>query len=349
MAKNINNISESEVEEALVANLTYLKNILKLDQEIRLVARQLKLKSGEQRIDLLLAHSSELCLVELKITHFLGTHIKQVVDYREELQKLQESKKLMMGNIKSYLLVTSASQKDVVLCKSNDIELIIYDTAEVLKSYFDKLATVAPFLKIKPNDYGVFTLGLINRVLTELSNKGDITKHELATITGLSVSSVHHHLQSAEEFGLIRKKSHKYFLTDLGYNYLDNGVEGILSATLSPEQSRILRDFIAKDPFYSSSVFGIYSIVESAFVLSRNTYPIEFKELLKLFVTLSGKVSEWQASRSQRTATRTFLNFAIQLGLLGKIGTQVVITPAGFRFILMLQLHKSIEMVESLL
>jgi len=68
-----------------------------------------------------------------------------------------------------------------------------------------------------------------------------------------------------------------------------------------------------------------------------------------MFRTVSGKISEWGAQKSQHTATYTFLNFATDLGLLGKIGRQIVITPAGFRFILMLQLHKSIEkMIESL-
>ena len=67
-----------------------------------------------------------------------------------------------------------------------------------------------------------------------------------------------------------------------------------------------------------------------------------------MFQTVSGKVGEWQAVKSLSTATYTFLNFAIDLELLGKIGKQIVITPAGFRFILMLQLHKSIEMIESL-
>lgn len=57
---------------------------------------------------------------------------------------------------------------------------------------------------------------------------------------------------------------------------------------------------------------------------------------------------EWQAKKSLSTATYTYLNYAIKLGLLGKVGKQVLVTPSGFRFILMLQLYKSIEMVESL-
>lgn len=89
-------------------------------------------------------------------------------------------------------------------------------------------------------------------------------------------------------------------------------------------------------------------MVESAFILSRNSYLISFEDLIEMFKIISGKRSEWKAKKSQSTATYTFLNFAIDLGLLGKIGRQIVITPAGFRFILMLQLHKSIEMIESL-
>lgn len=137
-------------------------------------------------------------------------------------------------------------------------------------------------------------------------------------------------------------------MTDLGDKYLASGNEGISADTLSNAQSEILKKFIAEDPFYSSTVFGIYSIVESAFILSRDSYPINFEDLVKIFRAVGGKTSEWRAEKSENTATYTFLNFAIDLGLLGKIGRQIVITPAGFRFILMLQLHKSIEMIESL-
>jgi hypothetical protein len=63
------------------------------------------------------------------------------------------------------------------------------------------------------------------------------------------------------------------------------------------------------------------------------------EELKDYFLKTSGKKHEWQAQKSLSTATYTYLNYAVKLGLLGKIGKHVVITPAGFRFILMLQLH----------
>jgi len=345
--KKHNNIRESEVEDALVANLFYLKQILNLTYNIKLIARQLELKSREQRLDLLVTHGKELCLIELKVTRFDNIYVNQLNDYREELLKLQKQGELVSGRLRAFLLVTGFLKKEKELCESHKIEIIEYKPIEVLKNYFENLSAIAPFLKIKPQDYGVFNIGLINRVLNELSN-GTVKQEELAKITELSKGSVHNHLTVAKELGLVRERSKQFFLTDLGDKYLASGSKGVLVGILSSEQSDILKRFIAQDPFYSNTVFGIYSIVESAFILSRNSYPIEFADLVKMFRTASGKTTEWRAPKSQSTATYTFLNFAIDLGLLGKIGRQIVITPAGFRFILMLQLHKSIEMVESL-
>ena len=155
-------------------------------------------------------------------------------------------------------------------------------------------------------------------------------------------------MKVAREFGLVRQRKRHWFLTDLGDKFVTNSNIGSLLEIITPEQSQILKKFIADDPFYSHTVFGIYSLVESAFILSRNNYPITLDDLRKMFTIVSGKTFEWQAEKSKSTATYTFLNFSIDIGLLGKIGKQIVITPAGFRFILMLQLHKSIEMIESL-
>lgn len=345
--KQHNNIKESEIEEAFVSDIIYLKDILNLSNEVKLIARQLRLKSGDQRLDLLIMHGKELCLVELKVTRFNNEYATQVDEYRNELIQLQNDGKLVQGKLRVFLLVTEYSQQQREFCNSLNIELIKYKPIDVLSNYFINLSALAPFLRIKPNDYGVFNIALINRVLNELEH--GITKQvDIARLTGLSKGSVHNHLRVAKELGLVRERTNQYFLTDLGDKYVLSGQKGVLSGALSQTQSDILKQFVASDPFYSSVVFGIYSIVESAFILSRNSYPIGFDELIRMFKIASGKSSEWQAGKSQSTATYTFLNYAIDLGLLGKIGKQIVITPAGFRFILMLQLHKSIEMVESL-
>lgn len=252
-----------------------------------------------------------------------------------------------MGEILNFLLVTDAKEADIKLAKQSEVNIVVYQPIDVLKNYYENLAAVAPFLKMKPNDYGVFSLGLISRALLQLSN-GIAKQEDIAEKTGLSKQSIHNHLKVEKEFGLVRERDKHYFLTDIGDQYAQSCNRDILIDQLNERQIEILKNFVADDPFYSSTVFGIYSMVESAFILSRNFYPIGLLDLRKIFQNISGKVKEWQAEKSLNTATYTFLNFAIDLELLGKIGQQIVITPAGFRFILMLQLHKSIEMIESL-
>lgn len=345
--KSQNNIKESEVEEAFVSDLKILRDLLGLSRDLKLIARQLYLKDGEQRLDLLLSCGKLLLLIELKVTQYRSEHKEQVLDYKKELIDLQEANELPTGEIVCFLLVTSFLPSNHADCAKAGITLIKYSAEEVLKKYYDNLWTSTPFLRVKPNDYGVFSLGLINRTLIELQ-AGKTHEQEIATDIELSRNSVRNHLRAAKEFGLVRKRGHLYFLTDFGDEYVANCNEGKLRDVISETQVELLKKYIARAPFSSSMVFGVYAIVESAFLLSRNTYPIDFKILCKHFTTIGGKETEWKTERARATATYTFLNFAIDLGLLGRIGQNVVITPSGFRFILMLQLHKSIEMIDSL-
>ncbi|OGY72652.1 MAG: hypothetical protein A3E05_02365 [Candidatus Jacksonbacteria bacterium RIFCSPHIGHO2_12_FULL_44_12] len=345
--KQENNISESQIEDALVANLVFLAKILKVPADIKLIARQLKLKSVGERIDLLLSSGKHLCLVELKVVGFSNDWLKQIISYRDELINLQNAGELVSGEILCFLLITDAKEAHIKSAKQNGVEVVIYQPIEALKNYYENLATVAPFLKMKPNDYGVFNIGLINRTLYEIAN-GAMEQENIALKINLSKGSVRNHLRLASEFDLVRMRNKKYFLTDRGDQYVQNFNKNTTIEILSEKQIEILKEFVSKDPFYSPYVFGVYSIIESAFLLARNFYPVQLTDLRKVFKIISGKESEWQAERSLNTATYTFLNYAIDLELLGKIGQQIVITPAGFRFILMLQLHKSIEMIESL-
>lgn len=43
-----------------------------------------------------------------------------------------------------------------------------------------------------------------------------------------------------------------------------------------------------------------------------------------------------------------YSNYATELGLIGKIARQFYLTPVGIRFILLLQLHKAIKIVDAL-
>lgn len=341
------NIREAEVEDALIAYLDIFRELLGVDKEIRLIARQLRLVDGKRRLDVLLAVGDEIFLVELKAESFMEDYIEQILAYKEELERLQQQKKLVSGKIVPVLLVTNFREVDLEFCQKNGVRMYKYSPIEILTKYYDKIASIAKFMKIRPVDLGVFNIGLINRVMNGLEN-GLTTLKELSEFSKLATRSITHHLKFAIEFGLVSQRKNRYYLTDLGLKYISLGEELITKDDLSDGQTALLRDYIAKDPFSSPIVFGIYTIVESMFFLGRNNYPVDFEELENFFLKASGKQHEWQAPKSLSTATYSYLNYAIKLGLLGKIGRQIVITPAGFRFILMLQLHKSIEMIETL-
>jgi len=347
MKKVSENIRESEVEDALIAYLDILKEILNVDKEVRLITRQLRLIEGKKRLDILLAVGDEIFLIELKTEPFHIDYIKQILTYKEELEKLQQEKKLIGGMIVPVLLVTNFKEKDLKTCEEGGIKIYNYSPIDILTKYYDKVASIAKFMKIRPKDLGVFNIGLINRVMKGLEN-GLTTLKELSEFSQLSSRSIDHHLKFAAEFGLVTQRKNRFYLTDLGLEYISLEDESPTRDELSAEQAILLRNYIAKDPFSSPIVFGIYTIVESMFFLARNNYPVDLEELKGFFLKTSGKKHEWQTPKSLSTATYTYLNYAIKLGLLGKIGKQIVITPAGFRFILMLQLHKSIEMVETL-
>lgn len=347
MKKFTENISEAEVEDALISNLDILKEMFDLDKDIRLITRQLRLIDGKRRLDILLAVGDEIFLIELKVAPFHRDYVKQILTYKEELEELQKEKNLVGGEIIPVLLVTSFKAQDFIICKESGVRIYKYSPLDILTKYYERVANIAKFMKIRPVDLGVFNIGLINRVMKGLEN-GFTTVKEIAEFSHLSVRSVTHHLKFSVELGIVTQRKNSYYLTDLGLDYLSLGDESLTRDELSEEQAMLLRDYIAKDPFSSPIVFGIYTIVESTFFLARNNYPVDFEELKHFFLKTSGKKYEWKASKSLSTATYTYLNYAVKLGLLGKIGKQIVITPAGFRFILMLQLYKSIEMVGSL-
>lgn len=347
MIENNIHISENQIEDALVTNLDYLQNLIDSETEIRLLARQLRLKNGEDRVDILLLNANNLLLIELKITPFYQKHIDQIINYKKELEILKTENKLVKNAIIPILLVTKASKEDITKTYNDfGIKIIIYNPLDVMTTYFNRLQSVSKFMSVSPNEYGVMSIGLINKTLL-LYNKG-LSLKDVARERGLSPISIRNHLRIATEFGLLKKRNYKYYFTDMGLDYIEAMNDEAFIEELSNCQISIIKEFISKNPFYSSSVFGIYSIVESTFILSRNSYPVELGTLQQFFKIHSGKQNEWNSNRTLQTVTYTFIKLAINLDLLGKIGKKVIITPAGFTFILMLQLHKSINMIDNL-
>jgi hypothetical protein len=199
-------------------------------------------------------------------------------------------------------------------------------------------------INLKPSNHGLWNLNLLNRILYAITDETTIAA--LMQSAKLSKSTVGSYPRLSNELGLT-KFNHKphVVLTELGMEYaelVDKSIEFISEA-----QTEVLKNFITTNPFSSPAIFGIYSAVETIFVLSKNFYPVPLKESSRQFSYLTGKHDEW-ALKAQTDAFIMYSNYCIDLGLLAKVNRDYYITPSGIRFILLLELNKSILFVNSI-
>ena len=339
-------IRESQIEDVLATYPDITKEILGFSEEFTLLSRQKILPSGN-KLDLLFVAGTKLKLLELKVESFQDKFVEQTKQYKTELLELQRRDKLVKGPVDAYLLCPSISEKQKEICKSRGIEPIEYSPEFVLESFFSRLKNLAEFITIKPADHGLWNLHLLNRLLYQMEQIQ--TRKGLVTQTGLSESTIGSYLRFAEEIRLVTKKSRtEYVLTELGKKYVWNRDPKAPSEHISEKQAEVLQDFIIKDPFASRAVYGIYTIVESIFTLAKNTYPVPLPLVINHFRDSSGKFFEWASQKAASDGTKMYSNYATELGLIGRIGDKFYITPNGVRFIVLLQLHKTIKTVDAL-
>lgn len=339
-------VRESQVEDVLATYPDIAKEILGIKEELTLLARQKILPSGD-KIDLLFVADSHIKLVELKVEKCKPVFIHQVKSYIDELTKLQDANKFITGDVDAFLVSPEFSTEQEKLCKQFGIIPCEYQPQNVLDAFFARLKEFANFITLKPADHGLWQLHLLNRLLYALSEKK--IKKELAEETGLSVSTVGSYLRLAKDLHLIETTDNKkYQLADLGKKYVWARDIKVPVEFISDEQSRVLQDFIIKDPFVSRTVFGIYTMVETVFTLSKNTYPVPLGMVMNYFRESSGKHFEWSTEKTISDGNKMYSNYATELGLIGRIGDKFYITPDGVRFILLLQLHKAIKIIDAL-
>ena len=336
-------VRESAVEDAFTTYPELLARTLGLTHELSVILRQAPLPSG--RLDLLMIGRNNLFLIELKVESFRRNHLEQIGGYKDDLLVMQSRGEIPSGPVLSHLLVTSGSEEDVRLCDERSVGLVVYSPGDILKDFFARLSHIAEFATIRPRDYGVWNIHLINRAMYGLLETNSI--EELAKAIGLATNSVTNHLRLAEQLGLVRRLRRLYYLTDAGHEYvLARDTNSPLGA-LSEEQTEILRRIVLKDPFMSPTTFGIHCLVEVIFTLARNSYPVSVDDLIRTYREFVGKRHDWTTDRSALLGARSFMNFSIELGLIGKAGANLYLTPAGFRFVTMLQLHKGIKLVDA--
>jgi len=336
-------IRESQIEDIFATYLDEVKNTLSIKEDISLISRQKILPSGN-KLDLLFLASNDLLLVELKAVRSEIKFCEQVIEYKQELIELQERKELPNLPIKAFLVCPYFLESHKKFCNENDVTPIQFSPYELLKNFYFKVKAITKLIDLKPSNHGLWNLNLLNRILYSISNENTID--ELANKTGLSKSSVGSYLRLATELGLTIRKP-KVSLTHLGSAYATKREKSAPIEYISDEQIEVLKEHITQNPFFSPAIFGIYSVVETIFALSKNFYPVPLKEAIKYFSYLTGKHNEW-AAKAANDAFVMYSNYGIDLGLLAKIGRVYYITPSGVRFILLLELNKSILFVNSI-
>lgn len=336
-------VRESQIEDALVALPELAQTLLRLDQRPRLIARQMILPSG--RLDLLYATGTTLTLVELKAEEGRPEFVTQVQRYLQDLRDKQEKAELVQAPITPVLLCPSYRRKTLELSEREDVVSLVYSPAEVLDTFFRSLRPLAELVALKPVDLGLWNIHLIHRALYALDG-ATLESKDLAKRVGLSEKTVGNHVRLAEHLRLVDRQGTRVSLTPLGTEYVSARNPDMPPDHLTEEQTIVLRNFVVKDPFASAVVLGIYSMVESVFTLARNTYPVPTGVLQGYFRETTGKLSDWSERKTAYHGTKMYSNYAVELGLLARSGETLYLTPDGIRFILLLQLHKSLKMID---
>jgi len=338
-------IRETQIEDILVSAPLLTKKILNLDDEPRLIGRQILIPSG--RLDLLYTYQTKFLLIELKVTSFRNKFIQQILQYKKELIDFQKSGKLLQCEIQPYLLCPSIHENQRQIGVQEGVSCLEYNPEEILSYFYDNLRPIASFVEIKPIDIGIWNLHLINKFIYEL--KEIINLKGLQNIVGGSKKTLYNKIKFASELRLINwmPNSDDITLTELGKKYIE-ARDLSYQDRLSEKQAELIKNFVIHNPYESSVILGIASVVEATFALAKNTYPVPMSHLYEYFTYHSGKFFDWQTDKAKYNATRMYSNYAVDLGLLGKTNQNVYLTPEGFKFTIQMQLHKSLKLMETL-
>lgn len=336
-------IRESQIEDIFATQLDDVRKLLSLDGSLALINRQKRLPSGGI-VDLLFLSSNNLLLLELKAIRSETTFCDQLIDYRKEIISLQPKNEFPNLPVKSFLICPDFLDSHKEYCYKNDVIPIQFSPYELLKNFYFRVKAISRLINLKPSNHGLWNLNLLNRILYSIN--GETTLSDLNQRTKLSRSTVGSYLRLSTELGLTKVKPN-IFLTELGIEYVKNRDEEKPIDFISEAQTEVLKNFITSNPFSSPAMFGIYSAVETVFVLSKNFYPVPLKEASNQFAYMAGKHNEW-AAKARNDAYIMYSNYCIDLGLLAKLNRDYYITPSGIRFILLLELNKSILFVNSI-
>ena len=339
-------IRETQIEDILISSPTLMKETLRLDDEPRLIGRQIVVPSG--RLDMLYAYQKDLFLIELKVATFQKKFVQQVINYRDDLQLFQQQGKLIQGYIQPFILLPEITNANKRIAEAEGVLCEEYNPETILKYFYsEKLRPITSFVENKPIDIGIWNIHLINKFIYLVEKINSIK--ELQSEVGGSPKSLYNKIKFADELGLLiwNSKNDYIALSELGKKYI-NSKDDYFKDTLSEEQAKLLRNQVVQNPYNSSVILGIASMVECVFALSKTSYPVALSQLENYFTIYSGKIYDWQTEKAQKHGAKMYSNYAIDLGLMAKTDNNVYLTPEGFKFVVQLQLHKSLKLMNYL-
>ena len=271
-------VTEKVIEDIFVADKSIIAEILGFDySDLNLIARQKILNSGI--LDLLYLYKNEIVLIELKSVPFYTETIEQINQYHQDLIILQSENKLLKADIKKYIVATGINEKGLNLCKQNDIIFVKYDTNMVLTRYYENFREMSQFMNIQSGDFGVVRLGLLNSTLKNLGDGIDL--QSIADLENRSIKTIKNRISVAQHLQLVGKLKENFYLTEFGVEFV--GLNNKIDDRLNEAQSELIFNFLKENPFHSSITYSIVSVVESVFILSKNSYPCRYKKSTRLF------------------------------------------------------------------
>lgn len=337
-------IRENQIEDILVGSPSLMQSIMGLEEEPRLIGRQIIVPSG--RLDMLYTYQQDLYLIELKVATFQKRFIKQVLDYKNDLLEFQKKGKLVQGYIQPFLMLPKISNSEKSEIEANGVLIQEYDPEKVLEFFYNKkLRPISFFSEYKPIDIGIWSIPLINKFIYFLNETNSI-KNLLALVGGSS-KTLYNKIKFSNELGLVNwaKNGDYIALTKLGERYVSAKNE-FYEESLSEGQINILKEHVMQNPYESAVILGIATVVECVFTLSKTTYPVPISKLEDHFTIYSGKIYDWQTQKAKSNGAKMYSNYAIDLGLMAKNDKNVYITPEGLKFVVQMQLHKSLKLID---
>ncbi len=337
-------IRENQIEDILVGAPSLMQSIMGLEEEPRLIGRQIVVPSG--RLDMLYTYHRDLFLIELKVANFQKRFIKQVLNYKNDLLSFQKQGKLVQGYIQPFLMLPKVSNSNKNETESNGILIQEYDPEEVLEFFYnEKLRPISFFSEYKPIDIGIWSIPLINKFIYFLNKTHSIKN--LLQLVGGSSKTLYNKIKFSNELGLVNwaKNGDYIALTNLGERYV-SAKDEYYEENLSEDQISILKDHVMQNPYESAVILGIATVVECVFALSKIIYPVPIAQLEEHFTVYSGKIYDWQSQKAKSHGAKMYSNYAIDLGLMAKNDKNVFLTPEGLKFVVQMQLHKSLKLID---